>query len=61
MNLDLTVLFQKTIYLEQKRGRISKISMIKIVKEQNGLHYLSTKIQLYTFILLELNIFHKKF
>ena len=53
MNLDLTVLFQKTIYLEQKRGRISKISMIKIVKEHNGLHYLSTKIQLYTFILLE--------
>ena len=61
MNLDLTVLFQKTIYLEQKRGRISKISMTKIVKEHNGLHYLSTKIQLYTFILLELNIFHKKF
>ena len=61
MNLDLTVLFQKTIYLEQKIGHISKISMIKIVKERNGLHYLSTKIQLYTFILLELNIFLKKF
>ena len=33
----------------------------KKVKEHIGFHYLSTEIQLYTLILLELNIFHKKY
>ena len=33
--------------------------MIKIVKEPIGFHYLLIEIQLYTLILLELNIFHK--
>ena len=41
--------------------RMLSISMIKIVKEYIGFHYLLTKIQLYTLILLELNIFHKKY
>ena len=30
--------------------------MIKIVKEHNGFHYLLTEIQMYTLILLELNM-----
>ena len=40
---------------------ISKISMIKIVKEHMGSHYLLWEIQLYTLIILELNIFLKKY
>ena len=32
----------------------------KIVKEHNGSHHLLTEIQLYTLILLKLNILHKK-
>ena len=35
--------------------------MTKEVKEHIGFHYLLTKIQLCTLILLELNIFHKKY
>ena len=35
--------------------------MTKKVKELIGFHYLLTEIQLYTLILLELNIFHKKY
>ena len=43
---------------------ISKISMIKIVKEHMGSHYshyLLWEIQLYTLIILELNIFLRKY
>ena len=40
---------------------ISKISMIKIVKEHMGSNYLLWEIQLYTLILLELNIILKKY
>ena len=36
---------------------MSKILMIKKVMKRIGFHYLLTKIQLYTLILLELNIF----
>ena len=36
---------------------MSKILMIKKVMKHIGFHYLLTKIQLYTLILLELNIF----
>ena len=35
--------------------------MIETVKEHIGFHYLLTNIQLYTFVLLELNIFLKKY
>ena len=35
--------------------------MIKIVKEYIGFHYLLIEIQLYTLVLLELNIFLKKY
>ena len=35
--------------------------MIKIVKENIGLHYLLIEIHLHTLILLELNIFIKKY
>ena len=34
--------------------------MIKIVREHIGFHYLLIEIQLYTLIVLELNIFFKK-
>ena len=49
---------REKIYLKQKMERIS---VIKIVKEHTGFHYLLTKIKLYSLILLELNIFHKKY
>ena len=35
--------------------------MMKIVKEHIGFHYLLIEVQLYTLILLELNIFLKKY
>ena len=36
-------------------------SMIKIVKERIGFHYSLIEMQLHTLILLEFNIFHKKY
>lgn len=40
---------------------IWQLSMIKKVKEHTEFHYLLTEIQIHTLILLELNVFLKKY
>ena len=42
-------------------NRMPQISMIKIVMEYIGIYYLLVEILLHTLILLELNIFPKKY
>ena len=49
--------FKQLIYLEYKMEHIYFYDK-KIAKRRIGLHYLLTEKQLYTLILLELNIFH---
>ena len=61
MNLDLMRFLQEAIYLEKNMERMQYISMIKIVKEHSGFHYLMIEMQLHTLILLELNIFVWKY
>ena len=52
MNLYLMLFFSR-----KKKKKAKEILMIKIVKEHIGFHSLVLEIQLYTLILLELNIF----
>ena len=60
-SLDLMAFFKEIIYLEEKDGAYVINFDIQTVKEHTRFHYLSTKIQLYTLILWELNIFFKKY
>ena len=55
------VFFQEITYKEQKMERMSRISMTEKVNEHTEFHYLLTEIQLRTLVLLELNIFPKKY
>ena len=61
MNLDLMRFLQEAIYLEKNMERMQYISIIKIVKEDSGFHYLMIEMQLHTLILLKLNIFVWKY
>ena len=55
------VFFQEITYKEQKMERVTQISMTEKVNEYTEFHYLLTEIQLRTLVLLELNIFPKKY
>ena len=52
---------QETTYLKKKMNRMPQIAMIKIVMEYIGVYYLLVEILLHFLILLELNIFPKKY